>query len=90
MGGLLSSIEHKALYEGGFQDGTRHLSRATLPPDPNRTLSDSVAAAESLSQAVSATRDDRVSAITPGARGRGTQGVFEIPDLAEDAEAEIG
>jgi hypothetical protein len=89
LGGLVSSTELKALYEGRLQDGTRHLFRATLPPDPNRTLSDSVAAAESLSQAVSATRGDRVSLSAPNARGHGNRGVFAIPDLWEEAESAI-
>jgi hypothetical protein len=80
LGDLVSPAELKALYEGGLLDGTRHLFRATLPPDPNRSLSDSVAAAEALSQAVRATRAEHGH--PPGNRQRGPfpRGVFAISE----------
>jgi hypothetical protein len=78
LGGLVSATELKALYEGGLQDGTRHLFRATLPPNPDRTLADSVAAAESLYQAVRVTRGDREHPSGPHTRSRAARGIFAI------------
>jgi hypothetical protein len=54
MGTLISPQELKALFESGLIDATRHLLRATLIPDPNRTLTDSVSTAEALAKALSA------------------------------------
>jgi hypothetical protein len=85
LGGLVSSVELKSLYEGGLQDSTRHLFRATLPPDPARTLSDSVAAAEALSQAVQATRGERSQVITRPLRTVCTRGIFALPEVPSEA-----
>jgi hypothetical protein len=65
LGSLVSPDELKELYEKGLQDGTRHLLRATLAPDPSRTLTDSIAAAEALSQAVRATIQERQPQAVP-------------------------
>jgi hypothetical protein len=86
LGGLVKSSELKALYEGGLQDGTRHLFRATMPPDPNRTLSDSIAAAEALSQAVRAARGERAPAISRTTRLGGPRHVFALPEVGSDEE----
>jgi hypothetical protein len=55
---LISPQELKALFESGLIDATRHLLSATLIPDPNRTLADSVSTAEALAKALSAQKPE--------------------------------
>jgi hypothetical protein len=88
LGNLVTPAELKALYEGGLQDGTRHLLRATLPPDPDRSLSDTIAAAEALSQAVRASRGDRkhLSAERP-ARLSTFRKVLALPAESESVDS---
>jgi hypothetical protein len=53
LGSLVTPAELKALFEGGLHETTRYFLRATLKPDPHRTLTDSVSAASALAQAIS-------------------------------------
>ena len=83
LGTLISPSELKALFEGGLRDATRHLLRATLVPDPNRTLTDSISTAEALAQALSFQKPETtISTDSPRLRHR--RALIAEPDGEEE------
>jgi hypothetical protein len=71
LGPLVGPAELKALYEGGLTDNVRHMLRATLKPDPRRTIDGTVSAAAALAEAMGrpsplrpTERTNRISALS--------------------------
>jgi hypothetical protein len=58
LGSLVSPQELKALFEDGLVDAIRYLLRATIAPDPRKTLTDSVTTASALAKALSSNTSD--------------------------------
>ena len=85
LGSLVTSAELKALFEGGLHETTRYFLRATLKPDPHRTLTDSVSAASAMAQAIST--QNKVPGVAPNSPRllRPTRRVLWAADI-EDTE----